>query len=71
MSKATFDTITSIGLLAILFGTLIYFFFLSAPLPEVHVSYSTKECVKVINYDSRFDYTCKNYPKKYHHVWVE
>jgi hypothetical protein len=40
-------------------------------MPDVHFSYATGDCVKVVNYDSKFDYTCENYPKKFHHVWVE
>lgn len=40
-------------------------------MPDVHFSYATDECVEVINYDSRFDYTCENYPQKFNHVWVE
>lgn len=40
-------------------------------MPDVHFSYATGECVEVINYDSKFDYTCENYPEKFNHVWVE
>ena len=40
-------------------------------MPDVHVSNSTGECVKVINYDDRFDYTCQTLPEKYNHVWVQ
>jgi hypothetical protein len=40
-------------------------------MPDVHISNTTGECVKVINYDERFDYTCENYPSKYNHVWVQ
>lgn len=43
----------------------------AAHMPDVHVSHSTGECVKVINYDERFDYTCENLPEKYNHVWVK
>ena len=42
-----------------------------ASMPDVHISHSTGECVEVINYYERFDYTCENYPKKYNHVWVK
>lgn len=40
-------------------------------MPDVYVSNSTGNCVKVINYDERFDYNCSNYPSKYNHVWVQ
>jgi hypothetical protein len=43
----------------------------AAKIPDVHISHSTGECVKVINYDERFDYNCKNYPSKYNHIWVQ
>ena len=43
----------------------------AASMPDVHISHSTGECVEVINYDERFDYTCENLPKKYNHIWVK
>ena len=39
-------------------------------IPDVHVSYSTGECVRVINYADT-DYSCENQPQKYNHVWVQ
>jgi len=42
----------------------------AAAMPDVHVSYATGECVKVVNYtDEQFD--CSNYPSKFNHVWVQ
>ena len=39
-------------------------------MPDVHFSYSTDSCVKVINYtDKQFD--CSNYPSKFNDVWVQ
>ena len=43
---------------------------LSAKTPDVHISHSTNECVKVINYGDT-NYTCDNLPSKYNHVWVQ
>lgn len=40
-------------------------------LPDVHTSYSTKECVRVVNYDAFDSFSCNNLPTKYHHVWVK
>ena len=37
--------------------------------PDVYFSYSTQECVKVVNYGT--NYTCENLPSRYYHVWVE
>lgn len=39
--------------------------------PEVHKSYSTGKCVKVINYKKNDNYSCENLPSRYSHVWVE
>lgn len=39
--------------------------------PDVYVSHFSGDCVKVVNYDERFEYTCENYPSKYNHVWVQ
>lgn len=39
-------------------------------MPDVHVSYSTDECVKVVNYTDT-NYSCENMPKRFNHVWVE
>ena len=44
-------------------------------IPDVIVSYSTNECVSVVNYDGMIfsggDYDCGNLPSKYNHVWSE
>lgn len=40
-------------------------------IPEVQMSYSTGECVKVINYTEDTKYSCENMPTKYNHVWVQ
>jgi hypothetical protein len=39
--------------------------------PQVHVSNSTNECVRVINYNASDDYSCDNLPELYSHVWVK
>ena len=39
-------------------------------MPDVHFSYATNECVKVVNYTDE-QFTCDNYPKKFNHVWVQ
>lgn len=41
----------------------------ASSIPDVHVSYSTGECVTVINYADT-NYSCENQPKKYNHIWV-
>lgn len=39
-------------------------------MPEVHVSYSTQECVRVLLADGT-EGDCADLPDKYHHVWVQ
>ena len=39
-------------------------------LPEVHISYLTRECVRVVNADGSPG-SCGALPDRYHHVWVE
>lgn len=39
--------------------------------PDVHISHSTGECVKVLNYAEDDTYTCENLPSKYNKVWVK
>ena len=38
--------------------------------PDVHVSYATNECVKVVNYTDEI-FSCDNLPSKFNHVWVQ
>jgi len=40
-------------------------------LPDVHFSYSTNECVEVINYMPNHNFDCDNLPFRFFHVWVE
>lgn len=47
-------------------GTVVY----AMSIPDVVVSYSTGNCVEVINYADT-DYSCENMPSKYNHVWSE
>ena len=39
-------------------------------MPDVHFSYSTNECVEVVNYTDEV-FSCDNYPTKFNHVWVQ
>ena len=43
----------------------------SLNLPEVQISHSTGECVKVINFRIEDTWSCDNLPEKYNHVWVK
>lgn len=53
------------------FVTLLYIVgFKALMMPDVLVSYSTKACVEVINYDNG-NYSCENLPQKYNHIWAK
>jgi hypothetical protein len=54
----------------LLLGSFFYSLNSALSMPDVHFSYSTGECVEVINYTDEV-FACDNYPKKYNHVWVE
>lgn len=43
----------------------------SISIPDVHFSYSTEECVQVLNYVEGDTYSCENLPIKFNHVWVQ
>ena len=55
-------------ILGLLFG---YGLHLGFTIPEVQMSHSTGECVKVINYKEKDNYTCEKLPSRYNHVWVK
>jgi len=39
--------------------------------PDVHISHSTGECIRVLNYAENDRYSCDNLPSKYNKVWVK
>lgn len=55
----------------VVFGTFAYAIDIAIKLPDVHFSYATDTCVKVINYVAEDNYDCQNLPPRYHHVWVQ
>ena len=40
-------------------------------IPEVQMSHSTGECVKVVNFSKSDTFTCDDLPSRYNHVWVK
>lgn len=54
--------------LGVIFG---YGLHLGFSIPEVQMSHSTGECVKVINYKESDTFTCEDLPSRYNHVWVK
>ena len=63
-------TIFSVALMIPFVGLLAWAVASAAAMPDVHFSYATNECVKVVNY-SDDNFSCENYPAKFNHVWVE
>ncbi len=59
-----------LGLLAIsaLPAVLSVAFYLATSTPDVIFSYSTKQCVRVINADGT-DGDCNHLPTRYNHIW--
>ena len=55
---------------ALLVSGFAYALVTAAAMPDVHFSYSTGECVKVVNYTDE-QFSCENYPSKFNHVWAQ
>jgi hypothetical protein len=61
---------------AVLIGALmlVVAFDYAMSMPDVFVSYATKECQSVINYEGFFFgkelYSCENLPEKFNHIWT-
>ena len=74
MKHSTANILQNIGF-ALLAGALVgfvcYMFLDSMSMPDVWFSYSTDECVKVINYVEGENFSCENMPSKFNHVWVK
>ena len=62
--------VNSVVFLALSAGVL-YAFNYAITLPDVKFSYSSDQCVEVINYNSEDKYSCENLPTKFNHIWVE
>jgi hypothetical protein len=59
------------ALIGVIAGFMCYAFLTAVTLPDVWFSYSTGDCVKVLNYAQSDNYSCENLPKRFYHVWVE
>lgn len=62
--------VNSIAFLAISAGVA-YAFNYALSIPDVKFSYSSDNCVEVINYSDSDKYSCENLPTKFNHIWVE
>ena len=57
--------------IAVLLSGFVYLCLESLSMPDVLFSYTTDECVKVINYDKEDQFSCENLPTKFNHVWIK
>ena len=64
------NTLLTIAGAGVLVAGLGYAVVSAAAMPDVHVSYATNECVKVVNYTDEI-FSCDNLPSKFNHVWVQ
>ena len=64
------STITAVAVSVVALGSLGYATNEALSAPDVHVSYATNECVKVVNYTDEI-FSCENLPSKFNHVWVQ
>jgi hypothetical protein len=74
MKHSTVNTLQNIGFALFMgawAGLLCWFFLDAMSMPDVWFSYSTDECVKVINYVEGENFSCENMPSKFNHVWVK
>lgn len=71
MTTTPFQTGFAVMCAFLIGGMFMYAINNAVSLPDVHFSYSTGECVEVINYAEGHKYTCDNQPTKFYHVWVE
>lgn len=60
--------LTVLGL--VLVGKMMYAITYVVSVPDVYISYTTRECVKVVSYTDEI-FNCENYPTKYNHIWVQ
>lgn len=65
-TEFTFGLVVAVGI-----GLFTYLFLTAMAMPDVWFSYSTGECVSVVNYVEGDNYSCENLPSKFNHVWVE
>jgi hypothetical protein len=56
-------------------GTVFVFADYAFSIPDMHVSYDTRQCVEVVNHPSALfsttNYSCENRPEKFNHIWVQ
>ena len=56
-------------------ATLFVFADYAFSIPDMHVSFETRQCVQVVNHPSALfgetNYSCEDRPEKFNHIWVQ
>lgn len=68
MSSTVGYTVTGFMIIAVFSGLALAIAH-AVSLPDVHFSYSSQNCVKVVNYKPNDNYTCDDLPHRFYHVW--
>lgn len=71
MSTKKYEFYINAAIGALAFGTIFCVLQVMSSIPDVYFSYSTDECVLVLNYHEDDNYSCDNLPTKFNHVWVQ
>lgn len=76
MSEQIQKTLLAFSVLCFAVITIVYLFVSDTEYHEVHTSWTTKQCVKMITYTSEnpegVESECpESLPKKYHNIWVK
>ena len=65
------QTVFTVLCACVVFGSFAHAINTSMHLPDVHFSYATGDCVKVVNYNADDNYSCENLPERFYHVWEQ
>ena len=73
LGESNFSPVVETLGIGFLIFVMVFFTAVSAgKIPTVYFSWETKDCVKVDQgLTSTEIYTCEDYPKRFHHGWVE
>lgn len=66
-----YQTVFAVVCAFVIFAGLAHAINTSMHLPDVHFSYATGDCVKVVNYNQDDNYSCENLPSRFYHVWEQ
>ena len=68
MSRKLYDLCLTVLMVIAVFATTVWMVLEATSTPDVIFSYSTKQCIKVVNADGTAG-DCNKLPKKFNHIW--